>query len=338
MPTPTMLLVDPKEVIEKIPALVSVVNSKGEIVYSNKTSEEGKKENFFEYIHPEDRNKAYNWIHRIFREKMNNTLLVRAITKGGRFVWMEMRGIYVEINSEPYCIILCIDVSDRIEVQRKSDSLVEYLKFLNSTLRHDISNTLTRIHLFAELLEEEYNPKIVEKIKESVHSGISLIRKMKELESSANEAKKSYSIKKVVEEVAKSFNLSVKVEGDARILANEGIYSVFENLFGNALKHGNASEIRVCISEDGRNVVVRLEDNGRGISEEIIGKIFDKGFTTGAGSGLGLYIVRKIVESYNGEIWTEKSENGAVFVLKFPAIDSWKLQSNGRVLFKDMQL
>jgi len=332
-----MLLLDPKEVMERLPAPVSVINSRGEIIYSNKTSEEGSK-NFFEYIHPEDRNKAYNWIHRIFRERTNNTLLVRAITKDGQFVWMEMRSIYAEINGEPYCIILCIDASDIIEVQRKSDSLTEYLKFLNSTLRHDISNILTRILLFAELLEDEYNPKIVEKIKESVHSGISLIRKMKELESSANEAKRSYSIKKVIEEVAKSFNLSVKVEGDARILANEGIYSVFENLFGNALKHGNASEIRVCISEDSRNVVVRLEDNGRGISEEIIGRIFDKGFTTGAGSGLGLYIVRKIVESYNGEIWAEKSENGAAFVLKFPAVDSWKVQSVSKGFFEDMQL
>ena len=44
---------------------------------------------------------------------------------------------------------------------QKDDHFIEYLRFLNSTLRHDISNILTRIYLFAELLEDEYDPRIV---------------------------------------------------------------------------------------------------------------------------------------------------------------------------------
>lgn len=109
------------------------------------------------------------------------------------------------------------------------------------------------------------------------------------------------------------------MNGDAKVFANQGIFSVFDNLVSNAVKHGGASEVRITITEK-QKVIVKVEDNGKGIPDRILKGIFEKGFTTGKGSGLGLYIVRKLIESYGGDIRAEKTDKGAVFVIELPRI------------------
>ena len=92
--------------------------------------------------------------------------------------------------------------------------------------RHDILNIFTRLYAYAELLEERYDRGLVEKIKESVRSGVNIIKKVRELESSAEEDRKVFKVKEVVKEAAKGYNVKVEVKGDAEILANDGVYSV----------------------------------------------------------------------------------------------------------------
>lgn len=186
-------------------------------------------------------------------------------------------------------------------------------------LRHDILNIFTRMLVYVELLEEKCNGNEVKKIKESIEAGVSLIRKIRELELSTDQTKKIYSLKEVIDEVSRGYDVKVTVDEDAKILANEGIFNVFENLIGNAVKHGGATEVKVTITEN-QKVTVRVEDNGKGIPEEVIEIIFERGFTTGKGSGLGLYIVKKLVESYGGEIKVEKADRGAVFVIELPRV------------------
>jgi len=81
---------------------------------------------------------------------------------------------------------------------------------------------------------------------------------------------------------------------------------VFMNLFVNAAHAiGDKGILEINTNSDGKNVYIRVADNGKGIAPEHIGKIFDPGFTTksaGVGTGLGLSIVHKIVENHDGEI------------------------------------
>ncbi len=232
-------------------------------------------------------------------------------------LWLEARGRYAEIEGKPYCLLAYTDVNERIRLQKQVESLIEYLRFLNSMLRHDILNIFTRMQAYCELIEDEFRPEYLEKIKESIESGVSLIRKIRELESSTTEDRKPYRLSEVIKEVSKSFDVKVNLRGDGVIAANEGIYSIFENLIGNAVKHGGATEVSIEINDAGDHCEVIFRDNGRGIPEEVREKIFEKGFTTGRGSGLGLYIVKKLIESYGGSI--ELSEGkGATFVIRFP--------------------
>ena len=64
--------------------------------------------------------------------------------------------------------------------------------------------------------------------------------------------------------------------------------------------------------------VFTVSDTGTGISREALSHLFDKGYSTDGGNGLGLYICREIIESMGGEINAESSENGAVFRFTVP--------------------
>jgi signal transduction histidine kinase len=75
--------------------------------------------------------------------------------------------------------------------------------------------------------------------------------------------------------------------------------------------------------EPGRYIEIAISDNGVGISEEVVGKIFDPFFTTkplAAGTGLGLAMVRSVVENHGGtvDVFTQEEE-GTTFTLLFPA-------------------
>jgi two-component system NtrC family sensor kinase len=81
---------------------------------------------------------------------------------------------------------------------------------------------------------------------------------------------------------------------------------VWTNLIHNALQAMNhEGTLTIGIRQEGDNAVVSVSDNGCGIPEEIRGKIFDVFFTTkpaGVGSGLGLDIVKKIIDKHQGRI------------------------------------
>jgi signal transduction histidine kinase len=99
---------------------------------------------------------------------------------------------------------------------------------------------------------------------------------------------------------------------------------VIVNLVRNALQAMNQYgkvEIRLHLSPTNPAAVrIEVEDNGSGIPEELIGKIFQPSFSTkNSGSGLGLAISRQIVEQMNGKIWFSSTKNiGTVFYLEFP--------------------
>lgn len=94
---------------------------------------------------------------------------------------------------------------------------------------------------------------------------------------------------------------------------------VIDNLISNAKKVG-ATELTVNFSEDeDGKLVVKFIDNGTGIKEENIKRIYDFGFTTTDGSGIGLFHVKEIVKSIGGAITAinNKDYNGATFILEF---------------------
>jgi signal transduction histidine kinase len=101
---------------------------------------------------------------------------------------------------------------------------------------------------------------------------------------------------------------------------------VVSNLVANAIKYGQGAPVIVRVSGDGQRGCARLEvtDNGLGIPPELHGRIFEpfkRAVGTGRndGLGLGLYIVRSIVEQLGGAVHVDSRPGaGATFVVELP--------------------
>ena len=108
----------------------------------------------------------------------------------------------------------------------------------------------------------------------------------------------------------------------------ESMERVILNLLSNAIKFtDNNGNISVFIEADEKYVFIRVKDDGIGISEDIREKIFnrfvqeDKSFNRKKeGSGIGLALVKSLVELHDGEVYLEKVSKGSEFVVKLPNI------------------
>lgn len=107
----------------------------------------------------------------------------------------------------------------------------------------------------------------------------------------------------------------------------EEIQQVFFNVIRNGIQSmaGKQGILEIATSFEGGQVCIRIQDAGIGIREEHLGKIFDPFFTTKGpdeGEGLGMFIVRKIVNKYNGSITLESQiDKGTTVTIRFPGAE-----------------
>ena len=119
------------------------------------------------------------------------------------------------------------------------------------------------------------------------------------------------------------------VEDNVEVIADaEQIKRVIDNIVGNSVKYMDKSPARIImrVTDVGDFVQVEIEDNGKGIGSKELPYIFDRFYRTDAsrnssrgGSGIGLSIVKKIIEDHGGKIWaSSKLGSGTVmyFVLR----------------------
>jgi signal transduction histidine kinase len=104
------------------------------------------------------------------------------------------------------------------------------------------------------------------------------------------------------------------------VSADSLLRQIFYNLIDNSIKHGQkTSKIHVYFLEEQDVTKLIYEDNGIGVSEANKLRLFTEGFTTGNGSGLGLMLVKKIVEAYSWAIAEEGQPGvGVKFVMSIP--------------------
>ena len=105
----------------------------------------------------------------------------------------------------------------------------------------------------------------------------------------------------------------------------EHLNSIFFNLIKNAMQAiptGRKGEIRIGVTAVGNAVQITVRDNGSGIPDEMISRIFTPNFTTkSSGMGLGLSIVKRYVESAGGKIWfTTGHDTGTGFTVEIPLL------------------
>lgn len=103
------------------------------------------------------------------------------------------------------------------------------------------------------------------------------------------------------------------VEGDVQVIADgEQIRRVIHNIIGNAIKYMDKPKgiIQIRVKDAGDFIQIEIEDNGKGIGAKDIAYIFDRFYRTDVsrnsskgGSGIGLSIVKKIMEDHGGKVW-----------------------------------
>lgn len=211
-----------------------------------------------------------------------------------------------------------LDITERKKMEDRINQLNEILRLLNKTLRHDILNDLTVVRNSMKMYEELGDKKLLNNSFNCIDDSVNLIKKMKRLESliPSGENLKPYSAREAIEEVIKNYQIDTKVRGDCTVIADEAFTSVIDNIMSNAI-NGQASHVSIKISGEGNYCWIRIADNGIGISKEKKEEVFNEGFSGSGGSGLGLYIVKKTVERYGGDIRIEENTpTGAVILLK----------------------
>jgi signal transduction histidine kinase len=148
------------------------------------------------------------------------------------------------------------------------------------------------------------------------------------------EAKReSISIHAIVKGVASLFHqpgvCEIKLLLDAKndyVLADKDqMTRVFTNIVGNAIEaipKGKMGQIAISSISDNGQLRIEISDNGVGIEPEQISKIFEPNFTTkSGGTGLGLAMVKRIVQHTQGKVKVESdAKSGSTFILLLPLI------------------
>lgn len=240
-------------------------------------------------------------------------LKLEFITAKGNHKWVHARGKAHQTNGKTVRVSGTFqDITEEMTSEIKARDLNETLRVLNKILRHDILNDLTIVLTVCDLMKDA-DPKLKQKAARALDKSVNLIDRMRELEyalTSGGEVK-SYDLRKIIDNVAKNYpEIKFSINGDCSVLADEAINSVMDNLVRNAVVHGKTDRIDINIVLDDKTCTIEVSDFGVGIPDDYKSKIFEEGESFGEtrGTGLGLYIVKKVIERYGGEIEVEDNK------------------------------
>ena len=226
--------------------------------------------------------------------------------------------------------------------------LIEAREFALHGLTHQFATPLMLVREYAKLARKtpqqadsylEFIVKSAEDLQQMIEKFVMLSRlDTKETRSSFTQVDLCEVIKSAVENIRPNYpNKKVIVDlsdEPINILGNKDMLKVaVENLLDNALKYGRSTAKISAFQNDGR-VRIEVHDDGSGVPEEEREQIFDKfkrgtKMTKRKGFGLGLALVKRIVEVHYGKIWVEDSKEfgGAKFVIEFPGKLKIKLEN-----------
>lgn len=124
---------------------------------------------------------------------------------------------------------------------------------------------------------------------------------------------------------AVNFHIDIKEKKMCMYFDKEVLTMILDNLISNAIKYTPEGNITLCLEkESDENIAIRISDTGYGISEEAIPHIFERYYQEGSdyqasGTGIGLSLVRNLVQLHGGQIWVESTINkGSDFILTLP--------------------
>ncbi|MEW5806452.1 MAG: ATP-binding protein [Acidobacteriota bacterium] len=242
-------------------------------------------------------------------------------------------------------VIKLLNKTRRLEAEAQTADRLAYVGTLASGLAHEIRNPLNAMNMNLQMLEEEIGEKSfdgseefnellkgikgeINRLERLVNNFLAYARpqKLNLSEGDINEAVSEVVrfLKPEIEQKKIDVNLNLDPYLPSVELDEHRIKQALMNILINAkqiLKEGGIITVTTRMGSEGR-VIVEIADNGPGMSQEMKNKVFDIFFSTrGGGTGLGLPIAQKIIESHGGKIdlWSER-DHGTRFTIFLPRV------------------
>ena len=200
--------------------------------------------------------------------------------------------------------------------------LSESLGVANKILRHDIANELLVISSSLDLYKINNREKDLLRAQTSLQRMQNIIVQMRELDSFlfSRAEMAATDLRGVIDKVMAGMEVPYTIGGDGKVLADPTLAAIVENLARNAKRHGKADRMEFTITPADGRTVLTVRDDGIGIKEEYLSRVFMEGVAFGEsrGTGLGLYLVMRTMERYGGSVTARNDpRGGARFELTF---------------------
>jgi two-component system sensor kinase FixL len=247
-----------------------------------------------------------------------------------------------------YLIESFIDITERKGAEQRQAQLLEDLEKVNRELKdfayivsHDLKAPLRGIKTLAEWLTTDYSDKLDENGKEQMNLLVGRVNRMQNLIDGVLQYSRIGRVKEdmvqinlnelvseVIDMVAPPANISITIENELPTVKCERtcVTQVFQNLISNAVKYMDKPQgwVKIGFVEEDGWWKFGVSDNGPGIEKKYFEKIFQI-FQTLArrddkeSTGIGLSIVKKIIEAHGGKVWVEsKVGEGSTFYFTVP--------------------
>jgi PAS domain S-box-containing protein len=270
--------------------------------------------------------------------------------KDGHTIWFQVAitPIFDENKQLTRFIKVESDITERKEAEEKMAEYYKYLEKANKELdkfayvvSHDLKAPLRAISNLTVWIEEDIGDKFtsdtlnhfkmlkgrVDRM-EGLINGILDYSKADRIKSPNIHVDVHELINEIIEMLVQDENIKISLPEKLPTLFTERmkLQQVFSNLISNSIKHGDkeTTEIKVSCEEVDDDYLFAIEDNGPGIAEQYHEKIFVifqtlQARDTFESTGVGLAIVKKIVDEIGGKIWVESEEGKfARFMLRWP--------------------
>jgi len=303
------------------------------------TQEEAIGTNALSYTHPDDLKSVAEAVKRAVNSNDKVSLEFRLRHKDGHYIYVYTGGNYVNMDGKAKIVGVIRDITERKKVETALRLQRDHADLYKDIFAHDINNILQNIQSSLELcslyLKNPEKSITVKElygiVKEQVSRGsklISNVRKLSTLQGSnfrLNSIKVNSFLKQSIIFLRQSFQtrkIDIQCKYDKKdyfVIANELLLDVFENILLNSVRHNSNINVVIEIQisqemvESKKLLKIQFIDNGDGIEDIRKEHIFQRGSkekSSNGGMGLGLSLVKKTIDRYNGKIWVEDKVKG----------------------------
>ncbi len=214
------------------------------------------------------------------------------------------------------------NINKQQKATREISTLNESLSIINKILRHDLLNDIAILDGYLSLFDRG-QPLEISKMFGVLNKMQNLIQRMQELENVASpiQPTEEVELKPVFTELITNYSdqpIEFTITGNGFILADLAITSLFDNIIRNSVLHSRTDRIDIQIQPKEQFCEVKVTDYGKGMPKSIRDNLNrGKFFGESDSPNLGLFIVTKLVEKYNGKLSVTSADlKGTSFMIQ----------------------